>query len=511
MMSSPGNRSDQGYQGARPYQYPVRDARLDCDRRFPYPDARMESNYGPPHPDARRDDYRFPHPDARADLPRPPHPDARRDDYRFPHPDARADLPRPPHPGARDYGDHGRMSDNRQQGQRVSRSDQIPRRSPSYSPVRQFPEVSHYESDYQKGEHHHSKSSKKTHVREHSGSKHHKSMPTDSSGDSDLDTSTASSSDASPPRTTKMRGPPPPKMATFSGSAGTWKSFILQFKQTAKQYHWDESSKRKRQLECLRGKAIEFVYSNSSYIRKDYKRLVKELDRRFGEHDQLSMKRRQLLSARQTEDESLADWADRILTLVRECYRHADEAMLQAMATEAFLRGCREKHAAAATADKCPKTLSAALKYVRNTVGNQQAFLGKSYATRAVSFNLDSDATSTRSDSSHVSKAEEASKDIKKLLEYVQSLSKKFDQVSLPKNASPSRPMRCFTCDSPGHLNKDCPKKRSSSPATSPSRTGNCFFCRKPGHIASDCPEKRNRSPSPRRFPSRSPSPGSSN
>ncbi len=55
---------------------------------------------------------------------------------------------------------------------------------------------------------------------------------------------------------------------------------------------------------------------------------------------------------------------------------------------EAFFHGCREKQAVVARVEKFPRTLTAALKLVRTTVSNHQAFLGRSYASRSASFSL---------------------------------------------------------------------------------------------------------------------------
>ncbi len=182
--------------------------------------------------------------------------------------------------------------------------------------------------------------------------------PSESSSDSDSDSSVTSVSSEERPKHghSRPKGPPPPKMEIFTGTVGAWRPFKLQFKQAARQYKWSYSEKKSRLMECLRGKAIEFVYSQSSDIRKDYKRLVKCLSNRFGDNDSLSIKRRQLLVSRQGEDESVEDWADRVSRLVHDAYKHAGEKALQDMAVESFFRGCRERHAVVAAADKCPKT-----------------------------------------------------------------------------------------------------------------------------------------------------------
>ncbi len=339
----------------------------------------------------------------------------------------------------------------------------------------------------------------------------------DPDSDVDSDSSSVSSLEASPKK--RRSGPPPPKLATFEGGAGKWKSFYLQFKLAARQYRWDDSTRRRRLLESLRGKAIEYVYSQSSDVRHDYKKLVRTLKQRFGDCEQPITKRRQLLVTRQGEEESLEDFVDRVAALVRDSYPNADEDTLQAMSIEAFFRGCREKQAVVAAVEKSPRTLTAALKLVRTTISNHQAFLGRSYASRSVSFSLpQEDSPAIRTLSSPSREAGEA-RQLRDLMTEVDRLKRRLDEQDRSRAdsqdrsrtpLSPARSLKCFTCNSTGHLNKDCPKKGLSPrtpPSASPSRGNSCFNCQGLGHFARDCPQRR-RSPSPQRSTA-SPSGGS--
>ncbi len=168
------------------------------------------------------------------------------------------------------------------------------------------------------------------------------------------------------------------------------------------------------------------------------------------------------------------------------------------------------------------ENFSSALKFVKTTVGNQQAFLGKTYASRAVSFNLDDNHSAKSGHTTESRSSDTSAKDIRRLLEQVQSLSKKLDQIGSTDNSrassparsalssrtsSPARSLKCFTCGSSDHLNRECPDRMSQQ--DSPGRANMCFFCKKPGHFADNCPERRSRSrsPSPGRNSSRDASP----
>ena len=51
------------------------------------------------------------------------------------------------------------------------------------------------------------------------------------------------------------------------------------------------------------------------------------------------------------------------------------------------------------------------------------------------------------------------------------------------KNNKPHDKRKCLYCGTPGHLSKDCRKKK---------KTG-CFHCGEAGHLIKDCPKKGQR------------------
>ncbi len=57
-------------------------------------------------------------------------------------------------------------------------------------------------------------------------------------------------------------------------------------------------------------------------------------------------------------------------------YPGATEQMVDVIASDAFLKGCREKRAALTAMDKQPATLDKALQLVRNAESNQRVLMG---------------------------------------------------------------------------------------------------------------------------------------
>jgi hypothetical protein len=67
---------------------------------------------------------------------------------------------------------------------------------------------------------------------------------------------------------------------------------------------------------------------------------------------------------RQQENESLEDFAHTVYVLVLDGYEKCEDDALEDIATEAFLRECKEKEAAIKVMEKKPVTLSKAIQFV---------------------------------------------------------------------------------------------------------------------------------------------------
>ncbi|OWF41754.1 hypothetical protein KP79_PYT19180 [Mizuhopecten yessoensis] len=62
---------------------------------------------------------------------------------------------------------------------------------------------------------------------------------------------------------------------------------------------------------------------------------------RFSDKDVSAVARRELNFTNQEENESLAEFAQRIQTITGDGFAHADTTTRNLIATEAFLKGCR--------------------------------------------------------------------------------------------------------------------------------------------------------------------------
>jgi hypothetical protein len=285
------------------------------------------------------------------------------------------------------------------------------------------------------------------------------------------------------------RSPPPPKMATFCGDPKTWNAFYFQFEHTAKVHQWDDEERLERLLSCLRDKVVDFVRRRPARVQKDFRRLVKELEKRYGYKEHPSAIRKQLEVTRQGETEPLEDFADRIYGMVLEGYPNGDESMLQLLAADRFLQACKDDQASYMARERNPTTIRKALKYVKNSINNLKAF-GKRRShsnTRQVTFQLNED---------KLDEAEEANvRQVAPSLSEMEGLLSKF-KIDITQELD-RRLKRLGENDRRGRFRSPSPgapslghRSPSTSPSRSPSRDITCYLCREKGHISRECPNR---------------------
>jgi hypothetical protein len=174
-----------------------------------------------------------------------------------------------------------------------------------------------------------------------------------------------------------------PKMETFEGDAAKWGSFYFSFKQACRGHKGFQKERRDCLLRCLRGKAVEYLRSRPKEVCRDYKKLVKDLKRRYGNVEEVSSLRRELQIIRQIEDEPLEDFGDRVYAVTLKAYPGFTERQSQSLATDAFLRGCRDKQAVILVMEKNPANILSAVRFMRASVQNLKV-TGRSFQARQV-------------------------------------------------------------------------------------------------------------------------------
>lgn len=280
-----------------------------------------------------------------------------------------------------------------------------------------------------------------------------------------------------------------PKLQAFDGRATHWEAFIFQFENLARSSGWNKLEKLNNLQSCLRGKAVTFVRSRSEGVRSSYRLLVKALQERYGVKELPGVARRQVLTMKQEEGESIEDFADKILNKVSEGFPEVDDEVLQGLAVDAFLRGCRDRSAAFAAAEKEPDRMQDAVKEVRASAANLRAFGKSAVLTRQISY---TDGASTEvkiSEKLSRQQIADVEKLIKEKLKVDKQSSGTVDGAASSRNysgtTSGTTSRTCYRCGDDDHMVKDCPAGENL-----------CYRCKQVGHISRECPKRKGRAES---------------
>ena len=264
----------------------------------------------------------------------------------------------------------------------------------------------------------------------------------------------------------RRRHSPAPKLPQFRGTVGEWDNFEYQFTNIADLYGWDHEQRLQHLKTCLLDKAVSFVRTLSSRTTRSYKRLIRRLRERFQGSERPEILRKDLYDVKQRVDETIDEFADRVMSVVAIAFRGAETAFRDMMGTETFLRGARDRNAVYETSKTHPTTVQDALASVKSASALMRSVLGKSHSSsRQVTF---------QDDAVHVFHAS--------------------NQVTPPSRLSPVRPPRVHVSDA----SVQCSPLTGSpmpnrSPGQSPRRPlhNRCFHCDQPGHFRSECPLKK--------------------
>ena len=170
--------------------------------------------------------------------------------------------------------------------------------------------------------------------------------------------------------------PLPPKLQIFSGdpTKGRWSSFIMQFERIAIRHGWSEAKKLDRLLSCLTEKALEFAFKCK--MNNSFQELKNQLKLRFDLSDEPVAARQKLNTLKQEPDETLESFMQQVLNVATDGYGDFETTVLQQMAVEAFLRGCRNKESASLVLISTPKTIQEACQRLKTIVANKKALEG---------------------------------------------------------------------------------------------------------------------------------------
>ncbi|ELU13954.1 hypothetical protein CAPTEDRAFT_199105 [Capitella teleta] len=195
--------------------------------------------------------------------------------------------------------------------------------------------------------------------------------------------------------------PAAPKLGSFDGRVDgvEWHSFLMQFDRIANRCQWALHVRINRMIECLRGKALNFVATLPEWAREDYAELVRRLEARFGRREPPVTVRRKLQDLEQETDETIEEFVEKAQQLAIYGYPDAPMHIIETVAADAFLKGCREKYAALTAMNQNPQTVIMAVELVNAAMHNQNVLLGdrsKSKLRQVLRFEEPEDTPSVR-------------------------------------------------------------------------------------------------------------------
>jgi hypothetical protein len=177
---------------------------------------------------------------------------------------------------------------------------------------------------------------------------------------------------SSPTRRHRSISPQVPRMNAFTGNASglNFKFFLKRFEQIAQRRGWDNHKKLYKFYDCLSEQALEYALSSS--VSGDYEQLVADMAVRFNFREE-PMAARQRLAVIKQEAETEEEFLQKIQSLVNVGFpEQADSQLVNQMATEAFLRGLKNKEASLDALGRRPQNIQEALSLVRSFVTNSK-------------------------------------------------------------------------------------------------------------------------------------------
>lgn len=182
--------------------------------------------------------------------------------------------------------------------------------------------------------------------------------------------------------------------------------------------------------------------------------MMKKLENRFGSKEITETARAKFQQASQQADESLEDWADRVLTLATPAFKHLPESHRLKETISKFCQGCIDKEAAKHACFEHPKSMQAALNPVKHHQYISQAVEGKKHSSRKKE-----DVTVNTVVSPSEARVEQM---IAKAIDGLAAKLQKLDKFTSVQQ-KPTKPtslsyagLQCFFCKKDGHLKKDC-------------------------------------------------------
>ena len=228
---------------------------------------------------------------------------------------------------------------------------------------------------------------------------------------------------------------------------------------------WSDTQCKDYLIWSLEDKALDFFAMSIDIKRHSFRKIMKKLEKRFGVKELKETSKVKFDQAHQGPEESLEDWADRVMTLAIPAFIDFSDEYRSREAIVKFCQGCSDKSAAKHACFERPATMEEALNLVKHHKYISQAIDGKKNRTDTIKIN----AVRCFRAEDHVpvncvpvnaehcpseNRVEELiATALQQFAERLQINSARTEQIADTKK---KKTIQCFFCKKFGHMKKDC-------------------------------------------------------
>ena len=256
-----------------------------------------------------------------------------------------------------------------------------------------------------------------------------------------------------PEKSSPEKTPLPPK---YDGCTD-FCTYRVQFEVLAKQQKWSQEKQGVMLLSRLKGRALDVAAQGEDL---SYTGLVSRLKSHFSpEHEEMFAQKLQAL--RKSSSQTWEDLAFEVRLLTRKAYGNSNDETKERLGVHAFVNAITDDGLRQKVRDAHPSTIQAALDRVRQVEADQaieQQRHHKTDDTKGV-IHVVHDEESEQNMRDLKKEVEELRRELKQKLSGATSKSEGQNPRGNSRGPRNPRGLKCYFCDSPDHLLRDCPHK----------------------------------------------------